>query len=62
MDIPKIPDPTQIPSSRRLTGEESPDDEASNMGSGYLPVGKDLVQENGSPVPKGHLAVYVGQK
>ncbi|PNX72486.1 SAUR-like auxin-responsive family protein [Trifolium pratense] len=30
--------------------------------SGYLPVGKDPVQENGSPVPKGHLAVYVGQK
>ncbi|KAK2379324.1 SAUR auxin-responsive protein family [Trifolium repens] len=29
---------------------------------GYSPVGTDPVQENGPPVPKGHLAVYVGQK
>jgi SAUR family protein len=29
---------------------------------GYAPVGTDPVRENGSPVPKGHLAVYVGQK
>lgn len=29
---------------------------------GYLPIGSDPVEQSGSPVPKGHLAVYVGQK
>ncbi|CAK8575099.1 unnamed protein product [Lathyrus sativus] len=34
----------------------------SKKNSGYLPVGSDPVQESGSTVPKGYLAVYVGQK
>lgn len=29
-------------------------------GSGYLPIGSDL--EKAPPVPKGHLAVYVGEE
>ncbi|KAH7519607.1 auxin-responsive protein SAUR36 [Ziziphus jujuba] len=31
-------------------------------GSGYVPVGHDLVENKAATVPKGHLAVYVGQK
>ncbi|EOX96266.1 hypothetical protein QUC31_005482 [Theobroma cacao] len=31
-------------------------------GSGYLPIGQDPVDEKPKEVPKGHLAVYVGQK
>ncbi|KAI4354832.1 hypothetical protein L6164_003664 [Bauhinia variegata] len=31
-------------------------------GSGYVPIGEDPVQEKPKAVPKGHLAVYVGQK
>ncbi|WCJ22896.1 SAUR-like auxin-responsive protein family [Euphorbia peplus] len=31
-------------------------------GSGYVPIGEDPVREKENPVPKGHLAVYVGQK
>ncbi|KAK7349657.1 hypothetical protein VNO77_07194 [Canavalia gladiata] len=31
-------------------------------GSGYIPVGSDPVQNRGPAVPKGHLAVYVGQE
>ncbi|GAU25677.1 hypothetical protein TSUD_266040 [Trifolium subterraneum] len=33
-----------------------------SVGSGYSPVRTDPVNENRPPVPKGHLAVYVGQK
>lgn len=31
-------------------------------GSGYVPMGHDLVENKPERVPKGHLAVYVGQK
>lgn len=31
-------------------------------GSGYIQVGSDPVQDKPPAVPKGHLAVYVGQK
>lgn len=31
-------------------------------GSGYVPLGKDPLREKPVTVPKGHLAVYVGQK
>ncbi|KAF2282684.1 hypothetical protein GH714_043794 [Hevea brasiliensis] len=31
-------------------------------GLGYIPVGEDPIQEKSVKVPKGHLAIYVGQK
>ncbi|KAJ1383704.1 Small auxin-up RNA [Sesbania bispinosa] len=31
-------------------------------GSSYIPIGSDPVQDKAPAVPKGHLAVYVGQK
>ncbi|XWS32349.1 hypothetical protein CRYUN_Cryun23aG0151900 [Craigia yunnanensis] len=31
-------------------------------GSGYVPIGKDPINEKLMEVPKGHLAVYVGKK
>ena len=31
-------------------------------GSGYVPLGQDPVESKEKAVPKGHLAVYVGQK
>lgn len=47
---------------RKLTNRARSLCSTSLKGSGYLPVGSDLVLGSGSPVPKGHLAVYVGQK
>ncbi|KAJ7950942.1 auxin-responsive protein SAUR36-like [Quillaja saponaria] len=36
---------------------------AAKPGSGYVPLGSEPIQEKTAPaVPKGHLAVYVGQK
>ncbi|XP_065859340.1 auxin-responsive protein SAUR36-like [Euphorbia lathyris] len=35
---------------------------SSKHGSGYTPMGEDPVHEKQGPVPKGHLAIYVGQK
>ncbi|XP_061363161.1 auxin-responsive protein SAUR36 [Gastrolobium bilobum] len=35
---------------------------AAKKGSGYIPVGSDPVQDSSPAVPRGHLAVYVGQK
>ncbi|XP_010544631.1 PREDICTED: auxin-responsive protein SAUR36 [Tarenaya hassleriana] len=32
------------------------------IGSGYIPMGQDPIRTNPDPVPKGHMAVYVGQK
>ncbi|XP_010524373.1 PREDICTED: auxin-responsive protein SAUR36-like [Tarenaya hassleriana] len=32
------------------------------IGSGYIPVGQDPIGTKPDPVPKGHLAVYVGKK
>ncbi|XP_022759504.1 auxin-responsive protein SAUR36-like [Durio zibethinus] len=31
-------------------------------GLGYVPIGKDPINEKPMEIPKGHLAVYVGQK
>ncbi|XP_011033963.1 PREDICTED: uncharacterized protein LOC105132279 [Populus euphratica] len=35
---------------------------AAKPGSGYIPMGHELVCDKPVTVPKGHLAVYVGQK
>ena len=35
---------------------------AAKPGSGYKPIGSDMIQDKAPVVPKGHLAVYVGQK
>ncbi|KAJ4829982.1 hypothetical protein Tsubulata_025464 [Turnera subulata] len=35
---------------------------SSKPGSGYVPLGREPLWEKPVPVPKGHLAVYVGQK
>ncbi|KAE8657719.1 Auxin-responsive protein SAUR36 [Hibiscus syriacus] len=34
---------------------------SAQTGSGYIPIGEDPIKENSTAVPKGHLAVYVGQ-
>ncbi|PPS12803.1 hypothetical protein GOBAR_AA07856 [Gossypium barbadense] len=35
---------------------------SSKPGSGYVPIGQDPINEKLTEVPKGHLAVYIGQK
>lgn len=47
---------------RRLTRGARSLCSAAKPGLDYIPVGSDPVQEKPRPVPKGHLAVYVGQK
>ncbi|CAK9154485.1 unnamed protein product [Ilex paraguariensis] len=32
------------------------------LGRGYVQIGQDTVEDKHVPVPKGHMAVYVGQK
>ncbi|MBA0737001.1 hypothetical protein Gogos_010484 [Gossypium gossypioides] len=35
---------------------------SSKPGSGYVPIGQDPINEKLTEVPKGHLAIYIGQK
>ncbi|GMI99070.1 SMALL AUXIN UPREGULATED RNA 59 [Hibiscus trionum] len=45
---------------RRLTNGAKSISSAQS-GSGYIPIGEDPIKEKPTEVPKGHLAVYVGQ-
>jgi len=47
---------------RRLTSEAKSLCSAKYGGSGYAPMGHEVLEKTPVTVPKGHLAVYVGQK